>query len=234
MAGYQGTSTRRDPHEALAAMTEAARRGINTTLPGTIVSYDPARQKATVKPRLKQKFGDTTLDAPDLLEVPVQFPRAGGFILHKPPAAGDEVTLHFAQRSLEPPVDSGEASDGYPARMHDMSDAVAVPAAHSKAKELPNLPADKLHLGSEDGKKGMQVGKDGKVALVGGPDGGEKIVVDQATGKVDMKANGESLSAILRDFVTVFRDHLHATVPMDSPYIATANALLARLNSMGL
>lgn len=234
MAGHQGTSTRRDPHEAFAAAIEAERRTINTTIGGTIVSYDPARQKATVKPRLKQKFGDATLDAPDLLEVPVQFPRAGGFILHKPPQAGDEVTLHFAQRSLEPPIEDGQSSDGYPARMHDLSDAVAVPAAHSKAKELPNLPADKLHIGAEDGKKGMQVGKDGKVALVGGPDGGEKIVVDPATGKVDMKANGESLAAIIRDFLTTFRDHMNLTAPMDAPYVAAANALLTRLNAMGM
>lgn len=233
MSGYQGTATRHDAMEALGAMIEAERRDMRIVVAGEVVSYDKSTQTATIKPRLKQKFGDKTLEAPDLVSVPVQFQRGGGFVIHKPMKAGDEVTLLMHDRSLDTSADDASNADGHPGRMNDLSDAVAVPASYSKPKQMAGLP-DGLHVGSEDGKSGLRVGDDKSVALHGGPDGGQKLKIDPASGKLDMTANGESLVAILRDTLVLFRDHLNGAAGMPAGNISSVNAIISRLNAMGL
>ena len=208
MAGFQGSSTRREQRELLAGLIEAERRDMFTNLPGEVVSYDAKRQKAVIRPRLKQTFGDKTMQAPDLIDVPVQHPRAGGLIIHAPLKAGDEVTLHFAQRSLDEAAEQGTAADGRPGRMHDLSDAFATPSAHSKPKELTNLPADRLFIGTEDGKSGLHVKPDGTV---------------------DYVKDGDSLLAIVGELIGAFRDHLS---PYTHDKVAVAGALLTRLNQL--
>lgn len=208
MAGYQGSSTRRDPEEALAAFVESERRDINTMIPGKVVSYDRKRQKATIQPMLSQKIGEETVRAPELVEVPVSFPRAGGFVLHKPLKKDDEVILHFAQRSLDASGEDGSDADGAPGRMHDLSDAVALPASFSKPKEMANMPEKGIYFGRDDGKAGLTI---------------------DDNGKVDFKQEGDSLKAFLKDFLTAFRDHLQ---PAAHDKVAVASQLLTRLDNL--
>ncbi len=211
MSGYQGTATRTDPIEALRSLIESERRDMHTTLVGEVVSYDAKRQKATVKPRLKQKIGDKTVEAPNLEEVPVQHPRAGGLILHKPLKKGDEVKLSFLSRSMDQSGDDGSAIDQHPGRMHDLSDAIATPTAYSKPKELPNLPADRMHIGKEDGSAGLQMKPDGTF---------------------DYVKDGDTLWTVIVDFLKAYKAHTHAGVPMDPPHIAKAQELIERAEKM--
>lgn len=211
MAGFQGSSTRHDPHESFSAAIEAERRQIMTSIPGEVVSYDPKTQKATIRPRYEQKFGDKVLKAPDLMEVPVNFPRGGGMIIHKPMKAGDEVMLNFAQRSLDKSGDDASAANGHPGRMHNMSDAVATPGAYSKPKEASNLPSDRMHIGTEDGKSGLQMKPDGTADLV---------------------KDGDSIWTVITDFLKVIKDHKHGGVPMDAGDIAKIDALITRAGKM--
>lgn len=208
MAGYQGTSTRRDPSEALAAAIEADRREMMTVATGRIGSAG-AGQRASVKPSLKRRFGDQVLEAPILEDVPVLFPRGNGFIFHPGVKSGDEVVLVFAARSLDQNAADGTDADGRPGRMHSISDAMAIPASHSATGAAQGLPADKLHIGTDDGKGGLQVGK---------------------TGTADVVSNGDSVLTIMTDLVTMFRDHL--TAGFDHDKIAAANDLLARIATM--
>ncbi|TNC14927.1 hypothetical protein FF100_04955 [Methylobacterium terricola] len=208
MAGYQGTSTRRDTQEYLAAIPETERADINTTAVGIVQSYDAKTQTAVVQPKLTMQIDGETIRAPELQSVPVAHPRAGGLIMHKPLKKGDEVNLHFAQRSLDDAVQDGSDQSANRGRMHSLSDALAVPAAHSKAKQLANLPADRAHLGSEDGKSGLQMKEDGSFDLV---------------------RNGDTVFRILEDLTKAFRDHLQ---PGAHDKIADANAILTRIGKM--
>jgi hypothetical protein len=195
MAGFQGTSTRRDPHEAQAGAVEAERRDMMTMIPGEVVAYDSATQTATIRPRLKQNFAGTVLQAPDLIEVPVAHPQAGGFIIHKPLKAGDEVLLHFAQRSLDQSGDDASAADGAPGRMHDLSDAIAHPASYSKPAQRAGLPSDRMHIGSTDGTAGLQMKPDGTFDTVKGGDSVFKIIVDALTALKAHKNGGVAMDA---------------------------------------
>ncbi|HEV2570316.1 MAG TPA: Gp138 family membrane-puncturing spike protein [Beijerinckiaceae bacterium] len=211
MAGYQGTGTRFDEHESLGAMIEAERREHNGPMLGKVVAYDAKRQKATIQPLLTQSFDGVKLRAPELQEVPVQVPRAGGLVLHKPLKAGDEVMLHFAGRSMDAAWDDGSDVDRHPGRMSDLSDAYAVPTSTTKSKEMANLPGDRLHIGTDDGQSGFQMKDDGSF---------------------DIKKGGDTFLSIFVDFLKAYKDHKHGGVPMDPPDIEKANLLLQRAQAM--
>lgn len=207
MSGYQGTSTRRHGLEQLYSAIESERADINTTSVGVVRGYDSKTQTATVQPKLSMNIGGETVRAPELMSVPVMHARAGGLILHKRLKEGDEVTLHFAQRPLDGAVEDGaDQVNGRGSRMHHISDAVAVPAAHSKGKQLANLPSDRMHLGSEDGKSGLQIKEDGSFDLV---------------------RNGDSLWKVIEDLATAFRDHMNNNAQNDKK--AEAQAILDRV-----
>jgi hypothetical protein len=231
MAGFQGTSTRKDPAELLAAVTESERREIVTTFDATIVSYDRATQMAEIQPKLKRKFGDKELTAPALQKIRIAMPAGGGFGMHYDLKAGDPVVAHARMRNTDASQTDGSDADAAPGRMHDMSDSIAFPGGGDDAKTMTNMPAGGAHYGATDGKKGMQVRADGSTAIVGGPDGSDKLKVTP-NGKVDLQAGGESLFQIIADVVTLLRDHTNGGAPMSAPNIAAANAILTRIGAI--
>lgn len=210
MAGHQGTATRRQANELLSAIPEAERGEINTTAMGEVIAYDAKTQTATIQPRLSMMIGGEKVRAPELISVPVMHPQAGGIIMHKPLKKGDEVMLSFNQRSLDQSADDGSDADNNRGRMHSLSDAVATPAAYSKPKQLSDLPADRVHFGTTDGKSGLQMKEDGTF---------------------DQVKNGDTVFKIMRDFCEAFRDHVHAGSPK-SDKVAAAEAIIARIDAM--
>ena len=231
MAGYQGTATRGQHLEALAAAIEAERREVLTTVRGAIVAYDPVTQRASVQPLMTARFGDETLRAPVLESVPVMQPRGGGYAAHFPLKAGDPVTLHVFSRGHDRALADGSDANLRPGRMHELSDAVAYPGGHADTQALAGMNGQGAHFGSDDGKRGIQARDDGTTAVVGGPDGGDKLRVD-AAGRVDLTANGESLLAIIREFLVIFRDHTNQTLPLDGVWAMAASQLIARIDGM--
>lgn len=232
MAGYQGTSTRKNAHEAFAAATEAERREINTVLDGTVVSYDRNTQLATIQPKLKRKFGDKELTAPPLEKIKVVQAKGGGHGVHVDLAAGDPVTLHFRQRNTDASQTGGGDADGAPGRMNDLSDAIAIPGGGPDDAVQTNMPAGGAHFGKNDGKVGLQTKADGSAALVGGPSGAEKLTISPS-GKVDIKGeDGDSLLQIVKDLATVFRNHTNTGAAVDAPFVTAANAIIARIDTM--
>ena len=112
--------------EQLQAAFESTLSNLNTMLPGVVQSYDPARNRAVVRPTLPKQLADgRTLDAPDVFEVPVAWPAAGGAIMTMPVKPGDGAMLLFAARSLEGWL-SGDDRAPLDPRQFDLSDAVAI------------------------------------------------------------------------------------------------------------
>lgn len=107
---------------------------LNTCMPGEIVSFDASTQMAIVQPCIKQKIFDndafTFRNLPQVINVPVVFPIAGGFALTFPVKSGDPCLLVFSQRSIDNWVDSGGVQppeqDVPGARHHDLTDAFAI------------------------------------------------------------------------------------------------------------
>ena len=155
-------TTQRTPafEDVLEAAMDARVADVFVSLPGRVESYDPATQKASVKPLIKNRIvpsfeNQEVLEVlPVINNVPVAHPRSGDFFMHLPIQPGDRVLLVFCQRSLELYKDSnGRDVDPSDVRTHDIADAVAYPGfypfpdAIRDADRAPNH----LVLGKDEG-----------------------------------------------------------------------------------
>ncbi len=155
--------TSRSPEliEVIRAAIEQATGDVFVALPGKVTKYDSARQVAEVKPLLKRAVlaqdGSEGLDTlPPISDVPVVFPRPGGYILTLPVSVGDNVLLVFCDRSIDEFSQSPGGSDLDPVdfRAHDISDAVAIPGFYP----IPRAITDSVKTGAAFGKEhGAQV-----------------------------------------------------------------------------
>lgn len=137
---------------------------VHTSLPGRVLDYDAATQTATVQ--LGVQFSRRGLDderipytPSPLAGVPILWPTGGGGAYSDtwPLERGDEVWVHFAERSIDEWVMS-DTSVVTPAsiRRFNLSDAVATPAQSSRKSPLPGnavadarvIRGDEIRLGS--------------------------------------------------------------------------------------
>lgn len=232
MAGHQGSSTRRIDIEALNALIDARLRDTRSIMKGTVGTYDPAKQQGTVSPSLTMTVAGKTITAPDVPSVPIIMPRGGGYGFHFPMKAGNALTLMAMDRPFSDWQDGTGKQNTGAGRTNDLSNIIALPGGEPDSKPMTGMGSDGGYFGSDDGKRGIKSGDDGTVALKGGPTGSDKLVITPA-GKVDLKGeNGDGLMQIIRDLATIYRDHVNALAPMNSPDIAAANAIIARIDAI--
>lgn len=127
----------------MVAAANAATKRVMTTLPGKIVSYDPATKLAVVEPMVHN--GAPISPLPD---VPIKWPRFGGYRLVGPLNKGDEVTIHFLKWDPSRFRVSGELGEANLKRDCGMY-AIAVPGSESDADYDGGGDA-MLHLGTDD------------------------------------------------------------------------------------
>lgn len=143
---------------------EARLAELHVSLPGEIVKYYPAMQKADVQVHLQRMYSDGTLQTlPVILNVPVAHWRAGKSIVHMPIAKGDIVQLVFTERSLDKWKANGGITDPEDPRKHTLSDCIAYPGGYpfGQAYEVANPKA----LTIQNDTVEIQVRDDGKVSI---------------------------------------------------------------------
>src|SRR5512138_1112258 len=111
--------------EVLDAVLESRLLEVHTAIPGKVVSYDPATQTAEVTPVVQRAEpradgGNTLTPLPSISDVPVQWPRGGGFALHFPLAPGDHVLLVFSEAAIGHWRASGELAPPGDLRRHSL------------------------------------------------------------------------------------------------------------------
>lgn len=142
---------------------------IRVSTPGIVQSFDAVEQTVTVrvaiKERIRDEFGNLTdVDIPELLDVPVVFPRAGGFILAFPVSVGDECLVVFADQCIDAWWQSGGIQSPVELRRHDLSDAFAIMGAWSQPNRIGTWPTDSVSLQTEDGTTSITL-KPGEINL---------------------------------------------------------------------
>lgn len=96
---------------------------LHTCLPGIVVSYDPATNKATIQPALNKNFTSGEVPMPILESVPIMFPQNIKFPVNE----GDYVLLLFVERSIDLWLSVGGQVTPTDPRKFDLSDAIAIP-----------------------------------------------------------------------------------------------------------
>lgn len=166
--------------EALATLSSAIMTGIesrlkdlHTSMPGIIESFNATTQTATVQPAIKRIFKTreeneeilTPSSIPPILNVPVQFPRAGGFCMTFPVKKGDECLLVFCERSIDYWHRSGGVKNPGGKRFHHLSDAVAIVSISSVPNAIANFATDGVEIKREGGAGSIKILNDGQVEI---------------------------------------------------------------------
>lgn len=99
---------------------------LRTAQPGVVVAFNEAQNTVQVQPCImgKQAKKDAK-PLPELLDVPVSFYGAGGYVITHKPQAGDVCLLVASDRSLSRWKQSGGVVDPGERRRHNLTDSVA-------------------------------------------------------------------------------------------------------------
>ncbi len=149
---------------------EGALSQLWTAMPATITAFDAAAQTVSCQPAIKgaQTAKDgavSSISMPLLVDVPVVWPRAGGYAVTFPVAAGDECLVVFASRCIDGWWQSGGEQEPAESRMHDLSDGFAILAPTSQANKLEDVQTDGAEFRNESRTQFIKLADDGKIYM---------------------------------------------------------------------
>ena len=160
--------------EALERVLKGGRRSLHTSFPAKVLAYDVAAQTVDLEPQLMRELEDDegaleyeTL--PTLYDVPVQWPRAGGFVVTFPVKPGDFVEVQCAEQSTLRWREKGAVSEPGISQPHGLNGCIAKPGWYPDTKRLTVVNTTDLVIGKEDGSSTIRVKPDGAVVLGGEP-----------------------------------------------------------------
>lgn len=127
--------------EVLNSFAAAQKEGQHTSLPAKVVSYDNLLQTVSVQPMIKRPVfnedGEKSYEElPTITDVPVCFPRGGGFVITFPLAAGDFVWLVFSEAGIGEWRETGQLSEPQDVRRHSMGYPMAIPGVYPTPQPL--------------------------------------------------------------------------------------------------
>ena len=155
------------PETATDHQIQQNQLNLHTALPAKVVSFDPAKQTVSLAIQIKMQLVDGSgADIPPLLDVPVSFPRGGGFAVTFPLKAGDEGMAIFSERCIDGWWQNGSASTPLDFRLHDLSDAMFIPGICSVPKAIDGFFTEGLSMQTLDGSTYIRI-KNGSILIKG-------------------------------------------------------------------
>lgn len=215
---------------------------LNTTLPAEIVSFDSEAQTATVQPLIYEVYSDgISSRLPEIDDVPVMFPSAGGGMITFPIRAGDEVLLVFSQRDIDKWSVQGGESIPSTQHYHEYNDAIAIVGLSSNKNSLKaNTDDVQIRFDDADGELcSITLGADKSISLDSSSGSQVKQLSDgnieiTTANTIKIKNNGEELVTILSEALQAIIDANVNTVYGVSPLNNKPDfvALKARLDTL--
>lgn len=143
---------------AVEKQIQQTQKQIHTALPAKVVDFNPQNQTATLAVQITQILTDGgTVQIPPLVDVPVAFPRGGGFAVTFPLNAGDEGIAIFSERCIDGWWQSGRASEPMDYRQHDLSDAMFIPSICSVPNAIEGFYTGGLSMQTLDGSTFIRI-----------------------------------------------------------------------------
>lgn len=170
-----------DNNDNIATLSSNIRDGIDnrlkdlhTAMPGTIVSFDSENQLATVQPGIKRVFRTLNddnsvdlnpVDLPLLINVPVIYPRGGGFSITFPVKPGDECLIVFCERAIDTWHRDGGTATPNAKRFHDLSDAVVHVGMSSLQNKIPDYATVDMEIRTDNGSNAISLHDNGDMTI---------------------------------------------------------------------
>lgn len=137
---------------------------MRVAVPGIVQSFDPSSQTCTVRCAVREQVdinGELTwVEIPLLLDVPVVFPRAGGYVLTMPVAEGDECLVVFGDVCIDAWWQSGGVQNQVEIRRHDLSDGIAIMGLWSQPRVVPGYSMAGAQLRNVSGSASITISGD--------------------------------------------------------------------------
>lgn len=185
---------------------------LSVSIPAAVTSYDPASQKVSCKPLIKEPYLDEdeqrqVLSLPVIPGVPVVFPGAGGFRVTFPISDGNLIIegstvpattglLVFADRSIDRWLSGiGHEVDPEIDHLHSITDAVFIPGLNPFGAALSSAPNDHATLGADSG---VQAHFHKQIIALGDEAGNDFVALAQ------------KVLTELQSISTAFNSHTHA------------------------
>lgn len=164
----------------MLAIQEAISAGIRVAMPGIVVSFDSDAVTAVIQPAIKGYEPDVngnqiSISMPQLVDVPVTFPRGGGVTLTFPVKPGDECELIFNDRCIDFWWQSGGEQEPVHPRQHHIGDAVAFLGPMSQAKKISGISTSAAQLRSDDGSTFFELNPSTQKIKIVAPGGVEVV-----------------------------------------------------------
>lgn len=157
--------------EALRIALEGFSADLWTALPGIVKSYNPVQGTCRVQPSTQGRVrnpagGESFVNLPLLVDVPVVYMGGGGFVATFDIQPGDEALVIFADRCIDSWWQSGGVQKPADSRMHNLSDGIALIGPRSLARSIPNVKAGVAQLRTLDGSTYYELAAGGVANIV--------------------------------------------------------------------
>jgi phage baseplate assembly protein gpV len=179
-----------DQQEALRRVLDGKQATIWTSQPGIVQQVDLVKLTVTLQPAIQavvvQGSGRGNVTLPQIPDVPIVYPRGGGYSLTFPVGSGDECLAIHASRCIDNWWENGGIQPQYEQRMHDLSDCFALTGPYSQKQKIANVSTNTVQLRSDDGTLFVEVDlPNKKVRLISNAD---TITVDSNAGTISINA----------------------------------------------
>lgn len=112
-------------------------------------------------PAIREKINfngeESWIDIPLLVDVPIVFPRAGGYVLTFPVKKGDECLVVFGDMCIDAWWQSGGVQNQVESRRHDLSDGFAIIGCWSQPRVVSNYSTESVQLRNEAGNAYFEI-----------------------------------------------------------------------------
>lgn len=150
-----------DDPEMLKKFVDNFMYDLRVSMPGIVESFDPVKQTVVVRPAIREKLNlngkITWEEIPLIPDVPVYFPRAGGYVMTMPIQEGDECLLLFADSCIDAWYQCGGVQNQIERRRHDLSDACALVGVWSQPRIVSGYSTDSAQLRNESGSAYVEI-----------------------------------------------------------------------------
>ena len=124
---------------------------LRTSQPAVVISFNETQNTVHVQPSIMGKLANRDAKPlPELLDVPVSFYGAGGYVITHKPQAGDVCLLMANDRSLSRWKQAGGVIDPGERRRHNLTDSVAFFGLNHFAAAYQNI-QDGIDIRTRDG-----------------------------------------------------------------------------------
>jgi len=157
-----------EAEEALQYSIDTMLYLLRTAQPAVVISFNETQNTVHVQPSIMSKMAKRNAKPlPELLDVPVSFYGAGGYVITHKPQAGDVCLLMASDRSLTRWKQAGGVIDPGERRRHNLTDSVAFFGLNHFAAAYQNI-KEGIDIRTRDGQTSLNLTA-GQLALsIGG------------------------------------------------------------------